>query len=129
MERRTLTICPTSREQCLKAVSEAPDGTLLTLRKNTRSLAQNALMWAVLTQLTPIDWYGNHLTKEEWKDVITASLKQQKVVPGIDGGFVVCGDHTSRMTIPEMNDVIELAYSVGSQHGIRFIDRFERSAA
>ena len=61
--------------------------------------------------------------------MITASLKQQKVVPGIDGGFVVCGDHTSRMTIPEMNDVIELAYSVGSQHGIRFIDRFERSAA
>jgi hypothetical protein len=87
-----------------------------------RSASQNRLMWAVLNQLTPIDWYGNKLTKEEWKDMITASIKRQKVVPGIDGGFVVLGARTSKMTIKEMNEVIEAAYAFGATHGIRFVE-------
>ena len=77
-------------------------------------------MWSILTQLEPIDWYGNHLTKEEWKDVITASLRRQRVVPGIDGGFVVCGERTSKMSIAAMNEVIEAAYALGSTKGITF---------
>lgn len=99
--------------------------------ENKRSNVLNAKMWATLKQLEPIDWYGTHLIKEEWKDVITASLKRLKVVPGIDGGFVVCGQSTKNMPSKDIWDVIETAYSLGAQRGIRFIEPIEdlRSAA
>lgn len=90
--------------------------------EHKRSNVLNAKMWAVLAQLEPIDWYGNRLDKDEWKDVITASLKRLKVVPGIDGGFVVCGQSTRNMPNKDICDVIEVAYSLGSSRGIRFIE-------
>jgi hypothetical protein len=114
-----------SRSLAVRAVQEAPEGRVITIAKPKRSNVLNAKMWAVLTQLEPIEWYGNRLTKEEWKDVITASLKRQKIVPGIDGGFVVCGLHTRDMPSGEIWDVIDTAYALGSERGIRFIEPIE----
>lgn len=89
----------------------------------TRTLQQNRLMWKILQQLADqVVWYGNKLTKENWKDMITAGLKSQDVVPGINGGFVVLGDSTRKMSVKELNEVIELAYAFGAQHGVVFND-------
>jgi hypothetical protein len=86
-----------------------------------RTLDQNALMWKLLGELSSqVNWHGNRLDSTEWKCVLTAALKRQKVVPGIDGGFVVIGQSTSRMTKQELSEVIELAYAFGAQHGVRF---------
>jgi hypothetical protein len=86
-----------------------------------RSNEQNRLMWANLTDIAEqVDWYGNKLHKEEWKDVLTAALKQQKVVPGIEGGFVVLGARTSKMTVAEMTEMIELSIAFGTQQGVKF---------
>ena len=86
-----------------------------------RSNEQNRLMWANLTDISEqVDWYGNKLHKEEWKDVLTAALKQQKVVPGIEGGFVVLGARTSNMTVAEMTEMIELSTAFGTQQGVKF---------
>ncbi|MBV5266963.1 MAG: recombination protein NinB, partial [Burkholderiaceae bacterium] len=75
-----------------------------------RSLEQNRMMWANLEDIAQqVVWYGVKLTKDEWKDVLTAALKKQKVVPGIEGGFVVIGARTSKMTVPEMTELIELS--------------------
>lgn len=94
----------------------------LTLKTGkARSIDQNNLMWEILTAIAKqVNWYGQRLAKEEWKDVLTASLKKQKAVPGLDGGFVVLGAKTSKMTIQEMGDVIELAYAFGAEHGVKF---------
>ena len=91
--------------------------------KSTRNLEQNARMWAMLSDVSSqVVWHGNKLTKEEWKDVFTASLKQQKVVPGIEGGFVVIGAHTSKMNIADMSELIEFAMAFGCQHQVRWSD-------
>ena len=37
-----------------------------------------------------MNWHGQKLTPDEWKDVMTAAPKKQRVVPA-DGGFVVLG--------------------------------------
>jgi hypothetical protein len=90
-------------------------------RGQTRTSEQNRLMWACLTDISEqVEWYGLHLENYEWKDVFTASLKRQKVVPGLDGGFVVCGTSTSKMTIPEMTELIELAMAFGAEKGVVF---------
>ena len=67
-----------------------------------------------------VDWYENKLTPEEWKDMFTAALKRQKVVPGIDGGFVSIGSRTSQMTVSEMTDLIELMNAFGAERGVKF---------
>lgn len=91
------------------------------VREETRSLAQNARLWAMLEDIArQVDWYGQKLTKDEWKDVFSAAMKRTKVVPGLDGGFVVCGQSTSKMTIAEMCEMQELMEAFGSQRGVRF---------
>jgi hypothetical protein len=103
-------------------LSGAPDGWIVTVSEPTRSLAQNSLMWDLLTALSEqVEWHGVKLAKEEWKDAITAALKGQKVIPGLTGtGFVVIGAHTSKMTIAEMNDVIEFCYAFGSEKSVKW---------
>ena len=72
------------------------------------------MMWANLEDIAQqVVWYGVKLTKDEWKDVLTAALKKHKVVPGIEGGFVVIGARTSKMTVPEMTELIELLEAEG----------------
>ena len=58
---------------------------------------------------------------------MTAGLKRDKIVPGIDGGFVVLGMSTSQMDKRTFSDLIELIYAFGAQHGVVFGD--ERMAA
>ena len=67
-----------------------------------------------------VDWYGRKLTPEEWKHVFTAALKKQDVVPGLDGGFVVLGQSTSKMTKAEMCDLQTLMEAFGAEKGVRF---------
>lgn len=70
---------------------------------------------------------GSKPAKEDWKHVLPAALYQQDVVPNIDGnGFVVLGKSTSRMTVREMRDLIELAQSFGAEQGVKFGDESRR---
>lgn len=91
------------------------------LKEKTRSLDQNALLWPLLNEVSrQVIWHGKRLSREEWKDVFTAALKKQTVVPGIDGGFVVCGRSTSLMSKAEFSELIELIYAFGAQQGVKF---------
>ena len=104
----------------LKAMLLAGHRMVLEIRPETRSLAQNARLWAMLTDISQVDWYGRKLTPEEWKHVFTAALSKQDVVPGIDGGFVVLGKSTSRMTKGEMSELQTLMEAFGAEKGVRF---------
>ena len=89
--------------------------------KPTRSNEQNDKMWAMLGEISAqVDWYGQKLTSEDWKAVFSSSLKGQRTVPGIDGGFVVFGARTSKMTVTEMMDMIALMEAFGAEHGVIF---------
>lgn len=114
---------PTARQLASKACINAPDGYVVEIKPRTRSLDQNAKMWAMLADLSrQVEWYGQRLTSEEWKDVLTAALKKQKAVPGIDGGFVVIGARTRNMTIREMSDLVELMYAFGAERDVKWSD-------
>lgn len=110
-----------ARQRAIQAVQSAPAGHVVTIKEPTRSLDQNALLWPLLTELSEqVNWYGQKLEPDEWKDVMTAGLKKQKAVPGIDGGFVMVGSRTSKMSKAEFSDLVELIYAFGAQHGVKF---------
>lgn len=105
----------------LKAQLQAERRLILTVKPSTRSLEQNSRLWAMLSEISAqVDWYGQKLTSEEWKDVFSAAMKRTKVVPGLDGGFVVCGQSTSKMTRAEMSEMQTLMEAFGADKAVRF---------
>lgn len=98
-----------------------------TPHSDLRTLDQNARMWAMLGEISrAVDWYGQKLADYEWKDMFTAALKRQKIVPGLEGGFVVLGARTSKMSKQEVGEIMELAAAFGAERGVVFADeRYE----
>jgi hypothetical protein len=112
-----------ARLNALEAVKNAPDGWMVQIKEKTRSIEQNALLWSRLEEVSKqVDWYGEKLTSEDWKHVFSASLKKQKAVRGIDGGFVVLGQSTSKMTKAEMADLLTLMEAFAAERGVNFKD-------
>lgn len=111
------------RAQARKWLDACPVGYTLWFKPPTRTLPQNAQLWALLDEISAqVEWYGEKLSSEEWKDITTAALKKQRVVPGIDGGVVVIGAHTSQMSIEELSDLIELIRAFGSERNVKWGD-------
>ena len=93
----------------------------LRIEPETRSTDQNRRMWSMLADVaSQVDWYGQKLSSEDWKHVLSASMKKQRAVPGIDGGFVVLGPSTSKMTVQEMTELMDLIEAFGTQQGVTF---------
>lgn len=119
-----------ARRNAIAAIESAPEGYRVEIRQSTRSLDQNARMWALLADIArQVEWYGQYLTAENWKDILTAGLKRQNVVPGIDGGFVVLGTSTRKMTVGEMSELIEFITAFGTDRGVVFNDMPREVAA
>lgn len=97
---------------------------VLELRPETRSLAQNRMMWSCLTDISEqVEWCGKRLTPEGWKDFITGHIEGQDLIPNMHGtGFISInrGRSTSKMTIKEMTAVIELCHAFGAERDVRW---------
>jgi hypothetical protein len=131
MTRRTLYLTADHvRARAATWIKNAPHGTRVEFREAKRSDEQNRKLWATLGDIAKqVEWYGVHLTPEDWKTVLTASLRGTRVVPGIDAGtFVPLGLRTSEMTKSEMSDLLELIAAFGAERGVIFHDREELAA-
>lgn len=94
---------------------------VMELRPEKRSDPQNRRMWAMLGEIAAqVDWYGQKLSAEDWKHILSASLTKQRVAPGLDGGFVVLGLSTSKMTKSEMSELQTLMEAFGADKGVKF---------
>ncbi len=102
---------------------------VLDIKESTRTLGQNRKMWPLLKDLSDqVIWYGNRYDSDDWKDLITALVaktkkQEQRMAPGLDGGVVMFGQRTSKMTVREMVDVIEAIYWFGTQQGVKFSEK------
>ena len=89
-----------------------------------RSIEQNDKMWAMLHDIAAqVQWHVDGqlqlIAPEDWKDILTAGLKKtQRIAAGIEGGFVMLGQRTSKMKVAEMIELIEFGLWFGSEHGV-----------
>ncbi len=112
---------PVARRAACEFIAQAPEGFVVRVTEPTRSLEANAKLWACLHDVSAqVDWHGQKLGAEEWKDIFTAALKRAKVVPGLDGDFVVCGQSTSRMSKRDFSELLELMMAFGAEHGVQW---------
>ncbi|MNZ64357.1 NinB protein [compost metagenome] len=67
-----------------------------------------------------VEWYGRKLDEESWKHVFSATVQQQDVVPGINGGFVVLGVSTRRQSKKWFNDMFLVMEGFAAEHKVKF---------
>ena len=110
----------------IKAALIAGHTLCLELRAETRSTAQNRLMHSCLADISrQVEWMIDGVmvkpSPEDWKDILSAGLKKsQRVARGVDGGFVMLGQRTSKMTVKEMTEMIDLCHAFGDQHAVKW---------
>lgn len=99
------------------------------IKEPSRTDEQNRKMWPLLKDLSEqVIWFGSKYDKEDWKDLITAMIakskkQEQRMAPGLDGGIVMFGQRTSKMSIPQMVEVIEAIYWFGTQQHVIFSEK------
>lgn len=126
MDKKVFVLCGDQyKRNALQFINQLPVSSdkplLITIQERTRTLDQNARLWATLGDIaTQVVWHGQKLSSEDWKHIFTASLKGQRSAPGLEGGFVVLGQSTSRMTVGDLRDLIDLINAFGATHGVKF---------
>lgn len=121
---------PTYSTLTMRAVAEAVrawDGPCeVTIADPRRSLDQNSRMWAMLTDVSrQVDWLVDgelrKIAPDDWKSIFTAALEgETRMARGINGGTVMLGTSTSRMSKKTMTDLQELISAFGVERGVRF---------
>lgn len=126
MSRALLVLdAPDVREKAKRWIDQAPVGTRVEYKAPKRSLEQNSMMWACLTEVADqVTHHGLKLTTDDWKLIFIDALKREnRIAPNLDGtGFVSLGRSTSDLSKDEMTDMIELILAFGAKHGVTFKD-------
>jgi hypothetical protein len=118
---RIITI--SNRAQLVRAVEAAPLGAQLDLIDEPRTLAQNRLMWRLLTLIADqVEHCGEKWEPEAWKACFmkAAGLKL-RFMPSLDGASVVAvGYQSSRLDKEKFSELIETIYQFGAERGVDF---------
>ena len=119
------------RERVARWASKAPTGTRIEFKAAKRTLPQNDLMWALLTDVAQQKEHcGRKYSPDDWKALFLHALGQEmRFLPALDGvSFVPVGNRSSDLSKQEMTDLIELILAWGCQNGVTFRE-YERSVA
>ena len=114
---------PDIADKAISWIRKAPRGTRLEFRAPKRTTDQNSLLWACLGDVAAqVPWHGLKLSPDDWKLIFLDGLtREMRIVPNLDGtGFVNLGRSSSKLSVPEMTDLIELIYAFGARHGVKF---------
>jgi hypothetical protein len=68
-----------------------------------------------------VEWHGQYLDKDDWRHMFVAAYrKEQRVAPGINGGFVVLGASSKKLTVAECAELIEMIYAFGAERNVKW---------
>ena len=83
-------------------------------------------MWPLLQQFSeqlqwPVNAEYTTLTKEEWKDILTAAFYGETVrlAQGLNGGVVMLGLHTRTFTKKKFCEFIDFIYSEAAHRNVQ----------
>jgi hypothetical protein len=106
--------------------AEAGNPLVVTVDEECRRTAeQNALLWPLLQQWAiqkpwQVNGQAQHLTKEDWKVILTASFRGEaaRIAPGLDGGMVLLGISTRAMGKREFSRFLDWLFAAAHHHGV-----------
>lgn len=122
---------PYQRAIAKRLIDAAPLYAVVNVREAKRTNDQNALMWALLSQISRAKPEGRVLPPEVWKALFMHEAGFQCTFePSLDGkGVVPLGFKSSRLSKAEFSDLIEAIHAYAAEHGIPLNDEPERAAS
>lgn len=120
---------PQARQNAAKAVQDAPVGYVVEIKEPTRTLAENALLHAILTDLVKqATWHGQRLPMEVWKRLCMAAWLRESgekpmMIPALDGhGVDIIYERTSKLTKKQCAELIDYIFALGAELGVKFTE-------
>ena len=118
-----------SRQLCVEAVRNAPDGMMVTIREQTRNLEQSAKFHAICGDLSKsdVEWMGKKRTLEQWKVLLIsghaiATGRPNEMIAGLEGEIVNIREESSKMSVSRMSSLIEYSLAFAIEHGVKLRD-------
>ena len=119
---------PSQRDFAKSMIDRAPADAVVTIKAATRSLDQNAALWAALSDISRAKPEGRMHTPEVWKCLFMQACGHAvQFELGLDGRPFPTGFSSSRMTKAEMSDLLDFVFQWGAERGVTFTD--DRRAA
>lgn len=115
-----------ARRRAVAEVANAPAGSVVKVEPAKRTNDQNAAQWPILEAFSQqLQWPVNgtmcQMSAEEWKDVLTAAFKRERVrlAMGLDGGVVMLGLRTSSFKKAEFSEWLDFLNATAAQRGVQ----------
>lgn len=113
-----------ARNNALEAIRNAPEGMVVTLAPKTRSSEQNALLHALLSEISKrCEFGGKRRTPEQWKLIMVsghsiATGRAAEVVPGLEGEFLNLRESTASMSVKRLGSLVEYVQAWCADNGV-----------
>ena len=117
---RIILVGPTQRAYAAEALRNAPDRAVVSINAPTRTIEQNAKLWAMLHDVARCKPEGRNWTPDTWKAAFMhATGWQVQFAEGLDGsGPFPIGFRSSHLTVAQMADLITAIQEYGDRHGV-----------
>lgn len=117
-----------TRTAAHEAIDTAPNDYTVEIMDGTRSVDQNAVQWPILQAWAiqkqwPINGVMVYMTKEDWKDVLTAAFEgdaQPRIAPGFNNdAMVMLGRRTSKYGKKRFGEWLDWLLAASHHAGIK----------
>lgn len=116
---------PTARQRAMEAVRTAPDGFVVTVSEPRRTMAENALLHALIGEVAAThEWAGKKRDVETWKRLMVAAWcrmrgEAMEILPALDGhGVDIVPARTSALSKSECADLITYVQAWQAEHEV-----------
>jgi hypothetical protein len=107
-------------------IDKAPENSVVKISPLTRSNEQNNKMWGLIEDVMNAMPEGRQHTKEVWKAIFMNALGHETAFAmGINNEIFPIGFKSSQLSVRQMSDLIEMIYSYGAKHNVKWSEKYE----
>lgn len=113
------------RAYAKRQIDEAPDGWIAQVSEETRRIAQNSKLHAMLGDVIAQTGRFSDYTIEDAKLTFMHALRQElRFLPALEGqGTFPVGAKTSLLTVEQFSGLVELIFEWGARNGVKWSER------
>lgn len=114
---------PAQRTFAKSLIDRAPLDAVVVIREANRTLDQNALLWAALSDISRAKPEGRMHTPEVWKELFMHACGHEvRFEMGLDNRPFPAGFRSSKLSKKQMGDLLDFIFAWGAERGIQFTD-------
>lgn len=112
-----------NRNQALEMVAKAPSGHVLEVRPPKRSLEQNRLYWAILTDISEQVVPNKAYEPSVWHEYLRSLFLPERIVELPDGSVKLIDPSTAELKQDEFSEYVEKVIKWAAEHEVKLSDQ------